>query len=70
LKTLSSKKLSETRRAAALKHFTASIVTQHAAECVEELLDVVRKDLGEPWFMVIERKMHRLIKAYAARRKK
>lgn len=36
------------------------MVTQHAAECVEELLNVVREDLGKPWFVIIETKMARL----------
>lgn len=70
LKTLSSKKLSETRKTAALKRLTESLTTQLSAECVEELLNDVRLNLGIPWFVIIERKMHRLIEAYAARTKK
>lgn len=36
------------------------LVTQHAAECVEELLNAT-KEQGPPWFLIIERKMKRLI---------
>ncbi len=40
---------------------TSVIITQHAAECVEELLNNVRFDQGKPWFLIVERKMKRLV---------
>jgi len=38
------------------------LITQHAAECVEELLNTVHEPKQEPWFLIIKRKMRRLIK--------
>lgn len=39
------------------------LITQHAAECVEELLNATRENRGVPWFLIIERKMQRLLEA-------
>jgi hypothetical protein len=38
------------------------LITQHAAELVQELLNTVCTDDGLSWFHIIDRKMHRLIK--------
>lgn len=38
-------------------------VVKHAAECVEELLENIRTDQGTPWFLILERKMNKLVKA-------
>jgi hypothetical protein len=37
------------------------IITQHAAELVEELMNTVRGQDGTPWFITIERKMKKLV---------
>lgn len=36
------------------------LIIKHAAELTEELLDVIRRNVGTPWFCLIERKMQRL----------
>lgn len=41
------------------------LVTQHAAECVEEILSDIRDNQGIPWFLIIERKMRRLVRKVA-----
>ena len=44
------------------------LITQHAAECVEELLNSVRAPGQERWFLIIKRKMRRLIKEATSRK--
>jgi hypothetical protein len=44
------------------------LLTQHAAECVEELLNTVHEPKQEPWFLIIKRKMRRLIKEASSRK--
>ena len=46
------------------------IINRRAAECVEELLDNVRHDAGVPWFVIIERKMRRLLSDYVSKAKR
>lgn len=36
------------------------LITQHAAECVEELMVAIRENTGTPWFLIMERKMKKL----------
>ncbi len=60
LKKPKSKKPSSTRKPSRAGAISV-IITQHAAECVEELLNNVRFDQGKPWFLIIERKMKRLV---------
>lgn len=36
------------------------LITQHAAECVEELMVAIRENSGIPWFLIMERKMKKL----------
>lgn len=56
LRKSSSKKPSKQRK------LHEDLVTQHAAECVEELLNTVHENRGVPWFLIIEKKMRRLAK--------
>jgi len=37
------------------------LIVKHAAECVQELLNTVRTNDGVSWFLIIDRKMHRLV---------
>ena len=38
------------------------LITQHACELVQELLNTVCTENGLSWFHIIDRKMHRLVK--------
>jgi len=46
------------------------IITQHAAELVEELMNTVRGEDGTPWFVTIERKMKKLTQRLRKREEK
>jgi len=37
------------------------LITQHACELVQELLNTVCTDGGLSWFYIVDRKMHRLV---------
>lgn len=39
---------------------TDVLIIKYAAECVQELLNTVRTNDGVSWFLIIDRKMHRL----------
>jgi len=38
------------------------LITQHACELVQELLNTVCTDHGLSWFHIIDHKMHRLVR--------
>ncbi len=40
-----------------------ALINQHALELVEELLNDIRFDQGQPWFGIVQRKMSHLVKA-------
>jgi len=44
------------------------LITQHACELVQELLNTVCADGGLSWFHIIDRKMHRLVKQVQPKR--
>jgi len=45
------------------------LIIKHAAECVQELLNTVQTNDGVSWFLIIDRKMHRLVQ-YVQRKQK
>jgi hypothetical protein len=45
------------------------LITKHAAECVAELLNTVRTEGEMPWFIIVERKMRRLVEQLQRKRK-
>src|SRR6185436_13420302 len=51
-------------RSARRESVVSAMITRCAAECVEELLNATRHATGTPWFVIIERKMQKLIRDY------
>jgi len=44
------------------------VITQYAAELVEELMNTIRGVDATPWFITIERKMKKLMKRLLCKR--
>jgi hypothetical protein len=65
---MSSKRTSLKKREVRLDMEDKLVITQHAAELVEELMNTIRGEDGTPWFITIERKMRKLTKRLLCKR--